>query len=237
MYYYDWTYLLLLPCMLFALWAQLRVKTTFSRYSMRSRSGMTGAEVARRILNENGLFDVQVVSTGGELTDHYDPQAKVVRLSASTYSQSTVAALGVAAHEVGHACQHANGYAPLRWRNAIIPATRIGSSLAMPLFILGVLLAGTAYLGEIGEPLMLCGIFLFSLSTLFQLLTLPTEYNASRRAMQALSSMGILAEDELTGARKVLNAAALTYVASLASSLLSLFRLLLIFKSNSGRRR
>lgn len=237
MYYYDWTYLLLLPCMLFALWAQLRVKTTFSRYSIRNRSGLTGADVARRILNANGLYDVQVTTTGGELTDHYDPQAKVVRLSASTYSQSTVAALGVAAHEVGHACQHADGYAPLRWRNAIIPATRIGSSLAMPLFLLGVLLAGTAYLGSIGEPLMLIGIFLFSLSTLFQLLTLPTEYNASRRAMQTLGSMGILAEDELTGARKVLNAAALTYVAALASSLLSLFRLLLIFNGNSGRRR
>lgn len=237
MYYYDWTYLLLLPCMLFALWAQLRVKTTFSRYSIGNRSGLTGADVARRILNANGLYDVQVTTTGGELTDHYDPQAKVVRLSASTYSQSTVAALGVAAHEVGHACQHADGYAPLRWRNAIIPATRIGSSLAMPLFVLGVLLAGTAYLGSIGEPLMLIGIFLFSLSTLFQLLTLPTEYNASRRAMQTLGSMGILAEDELTGARKVLNAAALTYVAALASSLLSLFRLLLIFNGNSGRRR
>ena len=237
MYYYDWTYLLLLPCMLFALWAQLRVKTTFSRYSIGNRSGLTGTDVARRILNANGLYDVQVTTTGGELTDHYDPQAKVVRLSASTYSQSTVAALGVAAHEVGHACQHADGYAPLRWRNAIIPATRIGSSLAMPLFVLGVLLAGTAYLGSIGEPLMLIGIFLFSLSTLFQLLTLPTEYNASRRAMQTLGSMGILAEDELTGARKVLNAAALTYVAALASSLLSLFRLLLIFNGNSGRRR
>ena len=237
MYYYDWTYLLLIPCMLFALWAQLRVKTTFSQYGIRCRSGMTGAEVARRILNENGLFDVQVVAAGGELTDHYDPAAKVVRLSASTYSQSTVSALGVAAHEVGHACQHANGYAPLRWRNAIIPVTRIGSSLAMPLFLIGMLISGTAYLGEIGEPIMLIGILLFSTSTIFQLLTLPTEYNASRRAMQTLSSMGILAEDELTGARKVLNAAALTYVAALASSLLSLLRLLLIFNGRSGRRR
>ena len=237
MYYYDWTYLLLLPCMLFALWAQLRVKTTFSRYSIGNRSGLTGADVARRILNANGLYDVQVTTTSGELTDHYDPQAKVVRLSASTYSQSTVAALGVAAHEVGHACQHADGYAPLRWRNAIIPATRIGSSLAMPLFVLGVLLAGTAYLGSIGEPLMLIGIFLFSLSTLFQLLTLPTEFNASRRALKTLEGQGLLMQDEISGARAVLSAAALTYVAALASSLASLLRLLLIFSGSRSRRR
>lgn len=238
MYYYDWTYLLLIPCMIFALWAQLRVKSAFSRYNaVRSRSGLTGAEVARRILNANGLYDVQVVATPGELTDHYDPRDRVVRLSSSTYNSPSVAALGVAAHEVGHACQHANDYAPLKWRNAIIPVTRVGSVLAMPLFLIGLMFGGFSLLGgTIGDALMLSGILLFSFSTLFQLLTLPTEFNASRRAMQTLESQGILAADELSGARSVLNAAALTYVAALASSLVSLFRLLLIYNNNSRRR-
>lgn len=236
--YYDWTYLLLIPCMLFALWAQLRVKSAFSKYSaVLSRSGLTGAEAARRILRANGIYDVQVTPTPGELTDHYDPSERVVKLSSSTYSATSVAALGVAAHEAGHACQHAESYAPLKWRNAIIPVTRIGSVLAMPLFLLGLLFSGGAYIGgSIGETLMVSGILLFSFSTLFQLLTLPTEFNASRRALQVLESQGMLSSDELSGARSVLNAAALTYVAALASSLVSLLRLLLIFNNNSRRR-
>lgn len=232
----DWTLLVLIPAMIFAFWAQIRVKTTFERYNrVINRRGLTAAEVARQILDANGLHHIPVQRVAGNLTDHYDPKSQVIRLSDSVCGSTSVAAIGVAAHEVGHACQHAEGYAPLKLRNAIIPATRVGSMMSMPIFFLGILFAGLAETGTmIGDIFMMSGILLFSLSTLFQLLTLPTEFNASARAMRTLEGRGILAGEELVGARKTLSAAAMTYVAALASSLASLLRLLLIF---SGSRR
>ena len=204
---------------------------------VRNRRGLTAADVARRILDANGLNYVQIQRVSGELTDHYDPRAQVVRLSDSVYDSTSVAAIGVAAHEVGHACQHAEDYVPLRIRSAIIPMTRIGSMLAMPVFILGLLFAQLSLYGNmVGDVFMMLGILLFSLSTLFQLVTLPTEFNASARALKTLESYGILDGDELVGARSTLRAAALTYVAALASSLASLLRLLLIFGGSRSRR-
>lgn len=234
----DWTVLVLIPAMIFAFWAQINVQTTFSRFKqVRNRRGLTAADVARRILDANGLNYVQIQRVSGELTDHYDPRAQVVRLSDSVYDSTSVAAIGVAAHEVGHACQHAEDYVPLRIRSAIIPMTRIGSMLAMPVFILGLLLAQLSLYGNmVGDVFMMLGILLFSLSTLFQLVTLPTEFNASARALKTLESYGILDGDELVGARSTLRAAALTYVAALASSLASLLRLLLIFGGSRSRR-
>ncbi len=234
----DWTVLVLIPAMIFAFWAQINVQTTFSRFKqVRNRRGLTAADVARRILDANGLNYVQIQRVSGELTDHYDPRAQVVRLSDSVYDSTSVAAIGVAAHEVGHACQHAEDYVPLRIRSAIIPMTRIGSMLAMPIFILGLLFAQLSLYGNmVGDVFMMLGILLFSLSTLFQLVTLPTEFNASARALKTLESYGILDGDELVGARSTLRAAALTYVAALASSLASLLRLLLIFGGSRSRR-
>lgn len=234
----DWTVLVLIPAMIFAFWAQINVQTTFSRFKqVRNRRGLTAADVARRILDANGLNYVQIQRVSGELTDHYDPRAQVVRLSDSVYDSTSIAAIGVAAHEVGHACQHAEDYVPLRIRSAIIPMTRIGSMLAMPVFILGLLFAQLSLYGNmVGDVFMMLGILLFSLSTLFQLVTLPTEFNASARALKTLESYGILDGDELVGARSTLRAAALTYVAALASSLASLLRLLLIFGGSRSRR-
>ena len=234
----DWTVLVLIPAMIFAFWAQINVQMTFSRFrQVRNRRGLTAADVARRILDANGLNYVQIQRVSGELTDHYDPRAQVVRLSDSVYDSTSVAAIGVAAHEVGHACQHAEDYVPLRIRSAIIPMTRIGSMLAMPVFILGLLFAQLSLYGNmVGDVFMMLGILLFSLSTLFQMVTLPTEFNASARALKTLESYGILDGDELVGARSTLRAAALTYVAALASSLASLLRLLLIFGGSRSRR-
>lgn len=234
----DWTVLVLIPAMIFAFWAQINVQMTFSRFrQVRNRRGLTAADVARRILDANGLNYVQIQRVSGELTDHYDPRAQVVRLSDSVYDSTSVAAIGVAAHEVGHACQHAEDYVPLRIRSAIIPMTRIGSMLAMPVFILGLLFVQLSLYGNmVGDVFMMLGILLFSLSTLFQLVTLPTEFNASARALKTLESYGILDGDELVGARSTLRAAALTYVAALASSLASLLRLLLIFGGSRSRR-
>ncbi len=234
----DWTVLVLIPAMIFAFWAQINVQMTFSRFKqVRNQRGLTAADVARRILDANGLNYVQIQRVSGELTDHYDPRAQVVRLSDSVYDSTSVAAIGVAAHEVGHACQHAEDYVPLRIRSAIIPMTRIGSMLAMPVFILGLLFAQLSLYGNmVGDVFMMLGILLFSLSTLFQLVTLPTEFNASARALKTLESYGILDGDELVGARSTLRAAALTYVAALASSLASLLRLLLIFGGSRSRR-
>ena len=234
----DWTVLVLIPAMIFAFWAQINVQMTFSRFKqVRNRRGLTAADVARRILDANGLNYVQIQRVSGELTDHYDPRAQVVRLSDSVYDSTSVAAIGVAAHEVGHACQHAEDYVPLRIRSANIPMTRIGSMLAMPVFILGLLFAQLSLYGNmVGDVFMMLGILLFSLSTLFQLVTLPTEFNASARALKTLESYGILDGDELVGARSTLRAAALTYVAALASSLASLLRLLLIFGGSRSRR-
>ncbi len=229
----DWTILVLIPAMIFAIWAQARVKSTFQKYAkVHSRRGLTGAEAARRVLDAAGLYQVRIEHIHGHLTDHYDPRENVVRLSDATFNSTGIAAVGVAAHEAGHACQHAQGYVPIKVRAAIIPLTRLGSMLSMPLFLIGMLFAGGAYVGGgIGETLMLTGILFFSFSTLFQLVTLPTEFNASSRAMKALEDGGVLAADELPAARATLSAAAMTYVAALASSLASLLRLILIFNN------
>jgi Zn-dependent membrane protease YugP len=212
----DSTYLLLvLPAVLFALWAQSNVQSTFKKYSKVS-AGMTGYDSARAILDANGLKHVRIERVAGNLTDHFDPKANVIRLSQSVHDATTAAAVGVAAHEAGHAVQYAVGYTPMKFRGAIIPITNIGSNLAMPLILLGILLSfpTLAYLG----------IAAFGLSTLFQLVTLPVEFNASGRAMDALKSGGRLSGDEVTAAGRVLRAAALTYVAALAVSLANLLR-------------
>ncbi len=227
-FFYDYYYLVLVvPAMLLALWAQHKVNSTYDKYArVRSSRGITAAQVARSILNDNGLGDIPVEQVAGNLTDHYDPRARVVRLSDSVYGSSSIAAIGVAAHEVGHACQHASHYAPLTLRNAIIPVTNIGSKLSIPLILIGLLLGS--------DTLAVFGVLLFSLVAVFQLITLPVEFNASSRALRTLGDRDILAGEELTGARKVLSAAAMTYVAALAVSLAQLLRLVLIV---GGRRR
>ena len=228
-YYYgiDWTYLVLvLPAMIFALIAQGMVQSTFNKYSKTpTKSGMTGYQAARMVLDQNGIHDVHIEQVAGNLTDHYDPKAKVIRLSDATYASNSAAAVGVAAHEAGHAAQHATEYAPIKLRAAIIPITNIGSRLTLPLILIGAVLAI--------QPLVTLGILFFALSTVFQLVTLPVEFNASRRAMEALRSSGRMYDEELVASRKVLTAAAMTYVAALAVSLMQLIRLILIF----GRRR
>ncbi len=231
----DWTILVIIPAMIFALIAQLKVQTTFKKYAkVYNRRGLTGADAARMVLNANGLYNVRIERISGHLTDHYDPRDNVIRLSDSVYGSTGIAALGVAAHEAGHACQHAVGYVPIKIRAAIIPVTNFGSRLAMPLFLIGMLIASWAG-GPAGDMLMLLGILFFSFSTLFQLVTLPTEFNASTRAMKALKNSGILAVDELPAARSTLSAAAMTYVAALATSLASLLRLMLIFMNTRRR--
>lgn len=223
-YYYgfDYTwYLLVLPAFLLALWAQFRVQSTYAKYSrVRSVRGRTAAEVARQILDDHGLGYVQVDRIGGKLTDNYDPRTNIVHLSQEVYGSSSIAAIGVAAHECGHAVQHAEEYGPLKLRSAIIPITNIGSSLSIPLFLIGLLFNFSI--------LMNIGILLFGLVALFQLITLPVEFNASRRALSTIGERGLLTDDETRGAKKVLSAAALTYVAALASSLAQLLRLVLI---------
>ncbi len=232
----DTTILVLIPAMIFAFWAQFKVNSTFNKYAkVYTRRGLTGAEAARRVLDANGLYHVTIERVHGRLTDHYDPKANVIRLSDTVYGSTGIAAVGVAAHEAGHAVQHAQGYVPIKVRAAIIPLTRFGSFLAMPLFIIGMLFSGGSYLGYgIGTIFMVTGILFFSFSTLFQLVTLPTEFNASARAMKALEDGGLLADDELPAAKATLSAAAMTYVAALATSLASLLRLILIF--NNRRR-
>ena len=195
---------------------------------MRPASGITGAEAARRVLDANGLYNVRIERIAGNLTDHFDPRSNVIRLSDSVYGSSSASAIGVAAHEAGHAVQYANGYAPLKIRNAIIPVTNIGSRLAMPLILLGLIFAGA---GTQFISIAYLGVACFSLSTLFQLLTLPTEFDASRRALASIESSGLLRGNEISAAGKVLSAAALTYVAALAASLLQLLRLLAIVNS------
>ena len=230
-YYYgiDITYIVLvLPAILLGLWAQMRVKSTYARYShVRSARGITAEEAARLILDMNGLSQVPIQRVRGSLTDHYDPRQRVVRLSDSVYGSTSVAAIGVAAHEVGHAVQHAAHYAPLKLRNAIIPMTNIGSALSIPLILVGLILNS--------QPLALFGVALFGLVALFQLVTLPVEFNASRRALATLESRDILGREELYGARQVLTAAALTYVAALIQSLAQLLRLLILVGGSRRR--
>ena len=226
-YYFDPTMLIVLPALLLALYAQFKVKSAYHAGDCVSTGyGMTGYDAARRILDQNGLYHVSIEEIPGELSDHYDPRANVIRLSAKVYHSNTASAVGVAAHEAGHAVQYAQNYAPIKLRAAIIPVCNVGSTLALPLFLVGLLL--------VIEPLMWFGILAYSLTALFQLITLPVEFNASRRAMTILSDSGRFTEEQLRASRKVLSAAALTYVAALASSLLSVLRLIVIA---GGRRR
>ena len=224
-YYFDPTYILVLIGVVLSLAAQAKVRSTFDKYSrVRSISGMTGAEAAQRILHRAGIFDVQIERISGHLTDHYDPRRKVLRLSDSVYDSSSIAAIGVAAHECGHAIQHQNSYIPLMFRNTLVPIVNFGAAIAWPLILIGLLLAGS-------QTLINLGIILFSTAVLFQLVTLPVEFNASRRALLQLEN-GIISREEIGGSRKVLQAAALTYVAATLVAVLQLLRLLSI----SGRR-
>ena len=228
-YGFDSTYLLVLIGAVLCIWAQMRVKSTYKKYArVRSRSGMTGAQAAQRILQLSGIYDVRIEHVSGELTDHYDPSKKVLRLSDSVYSSDSIAAIGVAAHECGHAVQHDKGYAPLNFRTALVPVANIGSRVGIPIIILGAILSMNQFLIHIG-------IWVFALAVLFQLVTLPVEYNASGRALAMLGNYGMLAQDEVKGCRKVLSAAALTYVAAAATAVLQLLRLILLF--GGGRRR
>ncbi len=227
-YYYDGTYLLVVIGALLSLMASAKVKSSFARYSnVRSMSGMTGREAAERILRNSGIYDVQVQHIYGNLTDHYDPRNKVLSLSDSVYNSNSVAAIGVAAHECGHAIQHAKGYAPLSIRGALVPVANFGSTISWPLILMGLLIRSNASMLFIN-----LGILAFSFAVLFQIVTLPVEFNASRRAVRILGETGMLGPDELRGARKVLSAAALTYVAGAAAGILQLLRLLII----GGRR-
>lgn len=239
-YYFDWSYLVLVvPALLFSLWASARVNSTFKKYSaMRNARGMTGAEAARAVLRANGVTDVRIEYVSGNLTDHYDPKEKVIRLSQDVYDAATPAAVGVAAHEAGHAAQYAAHYLPIRIRAAIIPATNIGSKLSVPLIILGLLLPGLRIFAPYTEFFNLIawiGVACYSLCVLFQLVTLPTEFNASRRAVTAIERCGLLLPEEQQGAKKVLKAAALTYVAALSASLAQLLRLIIIVGGRQKR--
>jgi Zn-dependent membrane protease YugP len=219
--FFDPTMILLIPGIILAMYAQGKVQSTFHRYSqVLSQRGITGAQAARRILDSYGLFDVEIEMTGGQLSDHYDPKARKVRLSNEVFRGTSLASLGVAAHEVGHAIQHDTGYVPLHIRNSIIPVTQIGSTLSFPLLFIG-LLMGSPSLAQLG-------VLLFTAVVFFQLITLPVEFNASSRALAILDGEGFLNREELTGTKKVLKAAALTYVAAALMAFLNLFRLLLI---------
>lgn len=235
-YYYgfDWTYVyLVLPCLLLSLWASAHVNSTFKKYSAQySRRGITGADAAARVLSANGVRGVRIEHISGDLTDHYDPRTNVIRLSDNVYGSTSTAAIGVACHEAGHAVQYAQGYAPIKLRSAVIPLTNFGSRLAMPLILIGLLFSS---MGRLSNFFIYLGIACFGLSLVFQLVTLPVEFNASRRALDAISQTGILTEEEQVGARKTLTAAALTYVAATAAALAQLLRLLVLFGNRNRR--
>ena len=235
-YYYgfDLTYIVLvLPCVILAMIASANVNSTFKRYSEKhSLRRITGAQAAERVLRANGVTRVRIERVRGNLTDHFDPKTNVIRLSDSVHDSTSVAAIGVACHEAGHAVQYAQNYAPIKLRSAIIPLTNFGSKIAMPLILIGIVFT---FLGEFSTVLIYLGIAAFGLSLVFQLVTLPVEFNASNRAMQAIESAGILTEEEQRGARKTLKAAALTYVAATAVALAQLVRLIAIFGNRRRR--
>lgn len=229
MFFWDYTMIILLPAILLALYAQTKVSSTFEKYlRVPAKIGLTGAEVAREILRQSGIYDVSVEVQGGKLSDHYDPRHKVLRLSSEVYHGRSLAALGVAAHECGHAIQHDVGYAPLALRNAIVPAAGIGSQMAFPLFFIGLLFRA--------DTLMMLGIMLFSLAVIFQMITLPVEFNASSRAVAVLENYGFIDRSERRPVRAVLNAAALTYVAATLMAVMQLIRLLVIAGIGRDRR-
>lgn len=226
-FYYDPTYILIIIGMILSVAAQGYVKSTYAKYSrVRSRSGLTGAQVAERILHQAGIYDVRVEHVAGNLTDHYDPRVKVVRLSDAVHNSTSVAAQAVAAHECGHVIQDAAGYSALRFRNQLVPVAQFGANISWPLILVGFFLNG--------QFLITFGILLFSLAVLFQLVTLPVEFNASNRALKILEQNGILGSDEIGGSKKVLKAAALTYVAAAAASILQLVRLLFLFNRRNN---
>lgn len=226
--YFDWTYVVLvLPCLILSLWASQSVNSTFNKYARQfSRRGITGAQAAQQVLRLNQVYGVRIEHVQGNLTDHYDPRTNMIRLSDSVYSSTSTAAIGVACHEAGHAVQYAKNYAPIKIRAAIIPLTNIGSKLAMPLILLGLVFR---FLEGLSYTFVYIGIACFGLSLLFQLVTLPVEFNASRRAMRAIEDGALLTDEEQVGARKTLKAAAMTYVAATAVSLAQILRLLTIF--------
>lgn len=229
-YYFDPTYLLVLVGVVLSLIASGMVKSTFSKYSkVRNSRGLTGAQAAEQVLHRAGIYDVRIERVSGNLTDHYDPRTKVLRLSDSVYGQTSVAAVGVAAHECGHAIQHAQGYAPLKIRGALVPVANFGSTIAWPLILIGLF-----FTGETSFLLIQIGVFAFSAAVVFQLVTLPVEFNASNRAIREIANLGVMQGEEIRGAKKVLNAAALTYVASAATAILQLLRIILL---TGGRRR
>ena len=223
-YYFDWTYVVIvLPVVILALVAQVKVKSTFKKYSqIASDGGMTGADAARMVLDSYGVTGVQIVPVAGELTDHFDPKDNVIRLSEPVYNARTASAVGVAAHEAGHAAQYAENYVPMQIRSAVIPATKVGSTLSLPLIILGMIFSISA--------LSFIGVILFGFTVLFQLVTLPVEFNASRRAVAALGSSGRVSQEGVKSAKKVLTAAALTYVAALATALANMVRLMILIR-------
>lgn len=236
MFYVDWTYIILvLPFVIFSFIASSRVNSTFDKYAkVYSRRGLTAADAAREVLRQNGVYDVRIEHVQGKLSDHYDPKANVIRLSDSTINSTSVAAIGVACHEAGHALQYAENYSPIKFRTAIIPITNIGSKLAIPLIIVGIALS---HFGEMFSFIAYAGVVLFGFAVLFQLITLPVEFNASRRAMNAITEHGILYEDEAKQAKETLSAAAMTYVAALAVTFMQFLRILLIVSGNSGKKR
>ncbi|HIS80486.1 MAG TPA: zinc metallopeptidase [Candidatus Scatomonas merdavium] len=224
---FDWTYILIIIALLISLAVQMNMKGTFQKYSrVRSERGMTGAQAAERILHNAGIYNVRVERIHGNLNDHYDPRTKVIKLSDSIYGSNSLAAVGVAAHECGHAIQDATGYAPLGIRSALVPAANLGSQLSWPLFLIGLIFSM--------KPLLTAGIILFCAALLFQIVTLPVEFNASGRALRTLEQTGIMAPQEIRDTRKVLGAAAMTYVAAVAASLLQLLRLVLLSRRSDN---
>ena len=228
-YYYDPTYILVLIGAVLSLWASATVKSTYNKYSrVYSYSGLTGAQAAAQILRQAGIYDVRIEHVSGNLTDHYDPKARVLRLSDSVYGSNSVAAIGVAAHECGHAIQDQEDYVPLRFRSAFVPVANLGTQVAFPILLLGVFLGSSHFLIQVG---LLCFFF----GVLFQLITLPVEFNASGRAVRILRETGMMSDDELSKTKKVLSAAAMTYVAEAAASILSMLRLIILFGGNRRR--
>ena len=224
MYYYDWSYMLLLPAIIFTMYAQFKVQGNFKKYSnVRAMRGLTGAQAARRMLDAAGLHDVAIEQIRGSLTDHYDPRYRVLRLSQTVYGVNSVAAVSVACHEAGHAIQHEEEYTPLLMRNNIVPIVNFASQLSWPLIVFGIILGASS---GIGDMLFMIGVIAFLAVILFHAITLPVEFNASSRAMAQMESLGIIMDDEKRGARKVLSAAAMTYVASLAMAIMNLIRIL-----------
>ena len=234
MYYYDWTYfIIVVPVFILAMVASGNVKSTFRKYAkIYSASRITGAEAAERVLRGHGVTNVRIEQVSGSLTDNYDPRNNVIHLSRDVYSSTSVAAIGVAAHEAGHACQYADNYGPVRLRMAIIPMTNIGSQLSVPLIILGIVLSGFS---SIFYAMAYVGLFLFALCVFFQLVTLPVEFNASHRALESIDQQGMLSEEEIQGSKKVLHAAAMTYVAALAVAVAQLLRFALLVAGGSRR--